>query len=79
MLKAHKIDTSILDDLSIQVASAVTADETLRKVLTAAVGKAHFRVRSWGIQFYAADRTDPAIVYEGDDLTEAIRIYNELG
>ena len=77
---SHKVDVSILDGLSfVQVASATTVDGTQRKTLTAAVGKSQFLVRRWYIAFLAADRKDPETVYEGADLTEAVRLYNGLG
>jgi len=60
-----------------QLASATTVDKTQRKVLEAGVGRAVFRVTR---RYFAEPHiTQGKTVWEGDELMEAVRIYNGMG
>lgn len=73
--ESHKIDLTVLSDMApIRVASAETVDGTQYKFLYAAIGRAHFTV----CRRYVSE-TSQTLVWEGDDLAEAVRIYNGMG
>lgn len=58
----------------VQHASATTADDSQRKRLEVEIGKVNYRVR----RKYCAPDEDWQTIYEGDNLAEAVRLYNSL-
>jgi len=72
-MKPHIVNSSILKDMLLQtVAASSIGDTPNSKRLKAAIGRAWYQVtRRTG--------NDVSVIYEGDDIKEAVRSYNELG
>jgi len=61
------------------LASATTADDTMRKRLSVKVGSSVFRVRRYYLAEARQGNFKPwEAVYEGDDLDAAVQAYNRL-
>jgi hypothetical protein len=73
----HKIDETVVEGLAPYLAaSSTTADGTQRKRLYVAVGRTSYRVTR---RYLLVVTTFETTIYEGDDLSEAVRIYNGMG